>query len=247
MNTDTLSDLRQLWQAAFGDSDAQLDCFFGTAFHPERCHYIEKNGKPVSALHWFPCSLDGRPVAYLYAIATDAAYRGQGLCRQLLIQTHQILNGQGYVGAILVPAEPGLFDLYRKFGYRVCCTCREFSRDAGDQPTQLKRLNAAEYATLRAKYLPQGGVLQEGVTLHYLEQQASFYEGEGFVFAATVQDNILTCHELLGDPSAAEGIVRALRCNQGHFRAPGTGRDFAMFLPLVEDCPTPRWFGLALD
>ncbi len=247
MNTDTLTGLRQLWQASFGDSDANLDCFFRTAFSPDWCHYLEKDGAPVSALYWLPCSLDERNIAYLYAIATNEAFRGQGLCRQLMIETHEILKSQGYAGAILVPAEQGLFDLYRKFGYRVCCVCREFTCDAGESAVALRSVDTDEYARLRAEYLPRGGVLQEGVTLRFLQEQASFYVGEGFLLAAAKQGDTLICPELLGDASAAAGIVRSLGCCQGSFRTPGPGRDFAMFLPFAEDCPVPRWFGLALD
>lgn len=247
MNTDLIAGLRQLWQASFGDTDADLDCFFGTAFSPKRCHYLEKDGAPVSALYWLPCSLDGRDIAYLYAIATDKAFRGQGLCRQLMTETHEILKSQGYAGAILVPAEPALFNLYRKFGYRVCCTCRELTCQAGDTGAQLQSVDADEYARLRTEYLPRSGVLQEGVTLRFLQEQASFYAGDGFLFTAAKQGDTLICQELLGDASAAAGIVRSLGCSQGKFRTPGPGRDFAMFLPFVEDCPVPRWFGLALD
>ncbi len=247
MNTDLIAGLRQLWQASFGDSDVELDRFFSTSFSPDRCHYLEKDGAPVSALYWLPCTLEGRNIAYLYAIATDAIFRGQGLCRQLMAEAHEILQQQGYAGAILVPAEPGLFDLYRKFGYRVCCACREFTCDAGESTVALRSLDADEYAHLRAEYLPRGGVLQEGVTLRYLQAQVGFYAGDDFLLAAAKQGDTLICPELLGDASAAAGIVRSLGCNQGSFRTPGPGRDFAMFLPFAEDCPVPRWFGLALD
>lgn len=247
MNTDLIAGLRQLWQASFGDSDVELDRFFSTSFSPDRCHYLEKDGAPVSALYWLPCTLEGRNIAYLYAIATDAIFRGQGLCRQLMAEAHEILQQQGYAGAILVPAEPGLFDLYRKFGYRVCCTCREFSCDVGEPGLELRSLAADEYARLRAEYLPRGSVLQEGVTLQFLQEHASFYVGDGFLLTAATQGDMLICRELLGDPSAAAGIVRSLGCSHGSFRTPGPGRDFAMYLPLAEACPIPRWFGLALD
>lgn len=247
MNTDLIAGLRQLWQASFGDTDAQLDSFFGTAFSPDRCHYLERDGVPVSALYWLPCALENRPMAYLYAIATAEEMRGQGLCRQLLTQTHEILHRQGYAGAILVPAEPGLFALYKRFGYQVCCSCQEFSCAAGATSVGLQSLAADQYARLRAEYLPRGGVLQEDVTLRYLQEQAGFYVGDGFLLTAAIQDDALICRELLGDASVAAGIVRSLGCRQGTFRTPGAGRDFAMYLPFSEDCPIPRWFGLALD
>lgn len=247
MNTDRILGLRALWKEAFGDSDQFLDSFFSTAFAPERYHCLLDGDKPVSALYWLPCHLDGRPIAYIYAVATAESHRGQGLCRQLMSETHEILKQHGYHGAILVPATPELFDLYRKFGYRTCCTCREFTCDAGKDIVSLQPLDANEYARLRRKMLPEGSVLQEGDTLRFLQEQLSFYAGDGILLAATTEEVGLVCKELLGNSDAAAGIVRALGFSQGRFRTPGPGRNFAVFLPLMEDCPSPRWFGLALD
>ena len=77
-------DLRTLWKEAFGDEDAFLDIFYTHGFQFDRCRCITENGKVVAALYWFDCILSGRPVAYLYAVATDKHHRGKGLCRTLL-------------------------------------------------------------------------------------------------------------------------------------------------------------------
>ncbi|MBQ4641620.1 MAG: GNAT family N-acetyltransferase [Oscillospiraceae bacterium] len=247
MNTDRIFSLRTLWKEAFGDTDVFLDSFFSTAFSPDRYHCLLDNNIPVSALYWLPCSLESRSIAYVYAIATKETHRGQGLCHRLMEETHQILQQQGYEGAILVPANPELFSLYGKLGYRVFCTCWEFVCEAADTSVPLRTLNVQDYACLRTKMLPKGGVTQEDCTLRFLQEQLSFYAGDGFLLAATVEDGVLFCKELLGDTSLAAEIIRTLGCSRGRFRTPGSGRDFAMFLPLTEDCPTPEWFGLALD
>ncbi len=247
MNTDRILGLRALWKEAFGDSDAFLDSFFSTAFSPEGYHCLTDTGVPASALYWLPCTLDGRPMAYVYAVATKESHRGRGLCRQLMEETHEILKRQGYQGVILVPAKRELFSLYGKLGYRTCCACREFTCHAGDNAVPLQALDAGEYARLRRQALPEGGVIQEGATLRFLQEQLSFYTADGCLLAAAVENGVFVCKELLGNPAAAAGILRALGHKQGSFRVPGPGRDFAMFLPLSEDCPVPRWFGLALD
>lgn len=247
MNTKDIAGLRRLWQAVFGDTDGFLDSFFRWAFSPERCHDLEEDGVPVSALYWLPCTLNGRSLAYVYAVATAETHRGRGLCRQLMTETHEILKQQGYAGAILVPATPELFDLYGKLGYRTCCTCREFTCQAAETGAKLQQLDAQAYARRRAAFLPEGGVVQEGAALDFLQEQARFYGSDICVLTAVLDGDMLVCKEFLGDISAAGSIVKALGCSRGSFRTPGPGRDFAMFLPFTEDCPKPGWFGLALD
>ena len=71
--------LRMLWQEVFGDSDEFLDAFFKTAFSPERAMAVYVNDKIVSMLYWFNCECWGKPMAYIYAVGTDIAYRGRGI------------------------------------------------------------------------------------------------------------------------------------------------------------------------
>jgi len=79
--------LRALWKQAFGDPDDFLDCFYRVAFSPERCRCVIKGGSLAAVLYWFDCGWEGKRLAYLYAVATDTAFRGQGLCRELFANT----------------------------------------------------------------------------------------------------------------------------------------------------------------
>ena len=247
MTAEHILALRQLWQDAFGDSDAFLDAFFATGFSPDRCHFLLEEDTPVSALYWFDCTLQGRKLAYLYAVATAERHRGKGLAGRLLEETHNILRSRGYSGALLVPGAPGLFDFYRKLGYATVGKIAEFSCPAGDAPIPLRQIDAAEYAHLRKELLPRGGVIQADTSLSFLESYCALYAGEDFLLAGECVDDNLIVQELLGNAAAAPGITRALNCGNGNFRIPGAHRDFAMFLPLADNCPTPAYFGLALD
>ena len=95
--------LRQLWKQAFGDTDAFLDSFFAHGFAFDRCRCVRIDGVLVAALYWFDCRWQGKKVAYLYAVATDMAFRGKRLCRMLMEDTHSHLQEAGYAGAALVP------------------------------------------------------------------------------------------------------------------------------------------------
>lgn len=239
--------LRSLWKAAFGDEDAYLDLFFCTAFSPDRCRCVVEEGRVLAALHWFDVSCGGAPMAYLYAVATDPAARGRGLCRTLMENVRQLLKCRGYAGILLKAADEGLRQMYQRMGYTPCTTNCARTFDVGDEIVRLHKVGTAEYAWLRRSFLPQGGVIQEGVMLDFLAEQAQFYTGAGFLAAVSVYDGECFCHELLGDISAAPGILRALGFARGAFRYPGTGEFFASFCPLIPDCPVPRYFGLSLE
>ena len=238
--------LRQLWQEAFGDTDAFLDSFFQTAFHPERCLCAWEEGRLASAIYWFDCTLGGEAVAYLYALATDKALRGKGIAGALMAGTHAHLKSRGCKAALLVPGEPSLAGYYRSMGYEFCGGIRSFSCAAAAVEA-LKPLSAEEYASLRRQYLPENSVVQEGENLRFLAAQARFYAGEDFLLAARQEGSRLVCPELLGNAGAAPGIVAALGCEEGVFRMPGED-SFAMGLPLNGGkLPPVRYFAFAFD
>lgn len=238
--------LRRLWKAAFGDTDEFLDAFFSAAFAPERCRCIEADGQIVSALYWFDCALQDARLAYVYAVATDPACRGRGLCTMLMADTARHLKALGCQGIVLVPQEPGLIRMYAAMGYHPCGSVAEFHVMAGEA-VPVRKIDAAEYARLRRALLPESGVIQEDENLRFLSTQAGFYAGENWLAAAAQADGMLWCPELLGDKHNAAGITAALGCREGSFRVPGAERPFAMFRPLSVDCPVPRYFGLAFD
>lgn len=243
-----ISELRSLWQEAFGDTEEFLDDFGRTAFHMDRCRCAEADGKVVAALYWFDCLHMGRRIAYVYAVATAEAYRGRGISHELMENTHRHLAMLGYDGVILVPGSKELFRFYEGMGYRICSTIREFSCTAASKEVSLRSIDKTEYAQLRRRLLPEGGVVQENENLDFLQTQAQFYAGPGFLLTARKETDKLFGVELLGDEAKVSEIVRALDCTQGIFRTPGEGRPFAMYRPLIENAyPHPTYFGLAFD
>ncbi len=251
-----LSALRALWQEAFGDSDEFLDTFHTTAFSPDRCRCITIGGKVTAVLYWFDCEYESKRVAYLYAIATARAFRGQGLCHRLMENTHAYLSSLGYEGTALVPACKELFEFYEKQGYRTCSYVREFTAKnntdlnitESETAFSLQPISKEEFAILRTKLLPEGSVIQENENLDFLETQAKFYAGEDFVMAAYVENECLHCVELLGNASHARKIMNFLGCTKGHFRTPGDEIPFAMYHSLTDnEVLPPKYFSLAFD
>lgn len=239
--------LRQLWRLAFGDTEDFLDLFFSAAYIPQRCRCITEDGQVLAALYWFDCCCQRQKIAYVYAVATHPDHRGKGLCRALMASCHSHFSAQGYAGSLLVPENEGLRQMYRAMDYRDCTTISEFDCAAGDIPVPLRTLSPEEYARLRREFLPENSVLQEGENLDFLEKQANFYTGPGFLLAAGMDADSLYGVELLGDPGAAPGILKALNRIHGTFRTPGEGKSFAMFRPLTPEAQPPAYFGLAFD
>ncbi len=240
--------LRQLWKTAFGDTDAYLDAFFSTAFSPDRCRCAFLDGQLAGMLYWFDCSCRGEKMAYLYAVATAPEFRGQGICRALMADTQALLTARGYAGAILVPQEEGLRKMYEGMGYASFGGIREVFCAAGNTPAALHAIDAQEYSRLRQQLLPEGSVLQEGENLAFLKTQVQFYRGTDFLVAAQpAEEGSLFVPELLGNATAAPGILLALGYPQGTFRTPGNQLPYGMFCPLKDQTPPPDYFGFCFD
>lgn len=239
--------LKRLWKEAFGDSDAFIDGFFSTAYAPSRCRCVTVDGDVAAALYWFDVRCEGQRMAYIYAVATATEYRGQGLCRALMADTHAHLALRGYKGALLVPEGEALRRMYRGFGYETVTSIREFDCTAGADTISMHRISRDSFAQLRRELLPQGAVLQEEENLLYLEQQAVFYKGTRFLAALHQEGDRIFCPELLGAPELAPAILRSLGASYGTFRCSGQGEDFAMFLPLHKKAVKPAYFAFAFD
>ncbi|MBE6946153.1 MAG: GNAT family N-acetyltransferase [Ruminococcaceae bacterium] len=244
--------LRELWKEAFGDSDAFLDQFFGTAFSTRRCHVMAEGEDIQSVVYLLDCSCGGQQMAYVYAVATKAACRGQGLCNTLMDRVHRELEAQGFAATILVPGTRELVRFYAKMGYVPCAPRGKIRATASGPATILKAVSPRRYGELRRDLLPPGAVLQEGVSLDFLATQARLYAGKDLLLAATVlPDGTLLGQELLcRDPIAmAPKILKALRVQEGIFRIPWpNGRPFALFRPLEKwEGEKPGYLGFAFD
>lgn len=234
--------LRTLWTECFGNEDGWIDAFFSTAFRPEQVQTLTRQGQLAAALCWMDVSCQEKKLAYLYAIATAPAFRGQGLCRRLMEKTHGELIRRGYAGAVLVPADAGLRKMYARMGYRSFGGIRQLSARA-DAPVAVCQLSPEEYTDARRAWLPAGGVVQEAGAPEYLGTAAWLYAGEDFLLAMSPEGFGV---ELLGNANAAPGILGALGISEGTFRVPGE-EPFAMYHSLTEDTWTPGYFGLAFD
>ena len=241
--------LRALWQEAFGDGDAFLDSFFSTAYSPERSRVATIDGAVAGALYWLDCECNSKKIAYIYAVATAKAQRGNGVCTALMRNTHAQLKTLGYVGAILVPGEPSLFEFYKTLDYTVCSSVDEISVCAAALPCRITKIDKRAYERLRRGWLADGDVLQERESIDFLATFTELYEGEDFILAARRDGNTLVGTELLGNasPDNLAAITSSLGAKRATFRTPGVTKPFAMYLHLESSHAAPKYFGIAFD
>ena len=239
-------ELKLLWKKAFGDEQSFIDSFFEAGYAPECCRTALRDGKLVSMLFWFDCSVGSEKIAYIYGVATDPAAEGQGIATGLMENVHSLLQNCGYSGAILVPGSQGLFRFYEKRGYHVVSTVSEGTVQASHK-IPVERIDAQTYAQLRDKLLKENAVRQQGRNAAFLDRLACCYRGDGFL-AAVSREAPENCMEYLGDEGKLSGLAAAMGCSTLSYRMPGAGRPFAMgiwFDPASRQDAV--YFGLAFD
>lgn len=238
--------LRRIWQEAFGDDDTFLDRFFTTGYSPRRCRALYLQDRPAAVLYWFDCFLGEAKFAYLYAVATDEAFRGRGLCRALIADTHRHLQDAGYRGAALVPGEVSLFSFYEKLGYRPFCPMTRVTVSAGETPVRLNALTAEAFSQQRQTFLIPGALVQTGDTVAFLSSFSRFYSCGQALMCVSKEGDTAHFQEYLGDPAQLPGVIAALGVSAASVCLPGKDNR-AMYYPFSPDCPAPTYLGIALD
>lgn len=236
--------LRRIWQQAFGDSDSFLDSFFETGFAFERCRCIFLKSEPVAAVYLLDGMWETRKVAYIYALAVEEAYRGQGLSRLLLTDTHGALQREGYAGVVLEAASESLQTYYQRLGYQLFGSRQEKTVCWGKEAVDCSQLGCLGYEQKRRQLLPPGGITQEGAMTEFLQTQAELWGGDGFVAALSRQEPMVL--EFLGDVQKLPGFLRARNLPKATVRLPGETAS-SMYLRLDGKPETPAYFGLPMD
>ena len=242
--------IRELWDEAFGNVEGFLDKFERYGYDAGKLRAVTIDGQIVSAHYLFDCEYDGGRVAYIYGVATRKSHRGKGYSTALLNDTHEYLLGEGYAGAILVPASPSLFAFYERLGYKTCSSVTELSVVTSGKAVDLYQINAEEYMALRKEFLPKGAVLQDGSMLAYINSDNEFFRGDGFILAAREcvfddGENGIFATELLGNTDRAGDILAALGHSRGVFRTIGNQKPFAAYLSF-NGAEAPCWFAFEM-
>lgn len=135
---------KDLWMKSFGDEEQFADSFIMRYYSRERMLTAEVEGRTAAMLHLVPFDTELGRTTYIYAVATDPAFRGRGLASQLMREAMQAVAERGDDAAFLIPT-PGqewLHGFYGRFGFDGAVptefvTPDEFDFGTGDTATDL--------------------------------------------------------------------------------------------------------------
>lgn len=128
----------RIWNQAFGDSKEYIIKFLSMF-----CEFVYvHNDDAIMTL--FPVTLNNKKGHYIYAVAVDKDKRNKGIGKKLLEFAKE--NMEDFL--VLVPADKGLFDYYRKFGFVDNSSIGKYT----EINTSLK-ISAKEYFELRDQNL----------------------------------------------------------------------------------------------
>lgn len=121
--------LKRLWKACFGDEDEYIDFFFENRFVPDECLCALCGGELAGMLFLLPitavCGEREYSARYIYAVGTEPSFRNRMISTRLLAFADEYMKNGGIAMSLLVPAEPSLFEYYKKRGFEAEFFCRE--------------------------------------------------------------------------------------------------------------------------
>lgn len=216
---DELPALQILWETVFGDPPEFIHAFFAH-FPPEASGWVVSRGAEICSAAYL---LTGnslvrggciRPCAYVYAVATPAAMRGNGYASRLMRHFAHLADEEGFA-LYTRPAEPELFAWYREvMGASGVGTESDtvVLRDSCSEPSLPVRAESpAAYAKLREAQL--AGVPHVALSEAFLALQAEcstlLRVGDGCA-AAEIDGDKLLVKELLVPESQRKAAAQAL-------------------------------------
>ena len=151
-NKENTESLIELWSDVFGDEREYIELLF--PYGKSVCDIFAKfdGDKIISALYLLDCTLNFGGVQYLgkylYAAATDKKYRGKGIMASLINEAKEYCKNTGLDYISLVPANEGLYNYYKKFGF-ISAMHRTTVSGASDIQAAKSEISGEEYFTER--------------------------------------------------------------------------------------------------
>lgn len=113
--------VKVLWKLCFNDSEEFIEMYFRLRYKNEVNVVIQSGDEVISALQMipYPMTFCGEMVqtSYISGACTHPDFRSKGVMRELLSQSFARMLRNGVHFSTLIPAEPWLFDYYKRMGY----------------------------------------------------------------------------------------------------------------------------------
>lgn len=247
-----LPQLTSLWSRCFGDT-AQAVWEFWKIFDRISV-YVAKEKAPVAMLCALPVTyfdIDGEahPASYFYAVCTEEAFRGRGICKSLMDFAENARKKEGDQFVFLTPAEENLFEFYGKIGYKTAFFNKKYTVPA-DGRAKIRELDPSAYQNLRQMQLYADFVSYDDALIA-LNPGLYRIETQDVICCAAAEKHgqTLVIKELLPeDEAAAAALAAHLGCQQAQVRTLGDEMPFAMAKSLCAlACGENGYLGLAFD
>lgn len=147
-----------LWQRVFGDPPEMISAFFACAPFDHACFMAVSEDTLAGMLFSLPAVFRMGSSAYesryIYAVATDPAFRGQGVMTALEKYACKTAEKEKVQFLALVPANRRLFSMYQKLGYQTYFFhgTEQIPRRLNPK-AELSSCEAEDFIDLREKYL----------------------------------------------------------------------------------------------
>ncbi len=227
-----------------GETEKSADSFVSSFFGD--CFFIQKDGKIISQLFVIDAELNGGAVGYIYAAATDKAYRKQGLMQSL------IEKAKSYYSALaLRPASEELYSYYEKFGFKTAFYNKVINSIETEKIIDVRKItDLGEFVQIRNSLLPSDSLNLCQKALRFVLEQYVVYAYEGKCLAVFYKDgDMLSIRELLCDGHYDEFINSLLKIE--------SCQKFVAYMPsesaqtkggmICPDNHNINYLGLALD
>ena len=183
--------LRRIWRESFGDDDEYIDFFLTRRFVPDNTPVLAADGTVVSQLFLLPALLRTgeqlHAIDYLFAAATDPAYRKAGCMARLLDYAAELSARRGREAIVLLPGTQALYRYYAKHGYQTAFQRRILQCRREELPAAVPPEDDA-VSTLNAYYQHADGIVWDTPAIRYaLAEHNAFrgrYAASGRAFAA---------------------------------------------------------------
>lgn len=225
----------QLWQDIFGDDRAYIDYFLT---HLPGVGAVAAEGDRVAAMAFVLTGIEcqGKSWGYLYAVATDPAFRGRGLGEAVC---RAAAEWSGADALCTLPAEEGLRKWYsRILSLDNCLYMKEETVPACSEP-MLTPISPEAYAARRetlltgiphAVFQPEHCRLLESLCRVY---GGGLYSWEGGILAGYPADGALRVQEALGENTdcAAGAMAFRLGLSRAVMRKPAQAGEKFLAVP----------------
>lgn len=215
-NVSDYSSIMKIWNKAFGDSHEYIKDFL--SLFGEYSVVSENDGKVDAIMSLLPVFINNKKGRYIYAVAVSSEKQGQGIGKELIGFAKE--NSEDF--CVLVPADEGLFNYYRKLGFSDNSYIGEYE--------EIKRgemISPREYFELRDKYFDGSNYIKW--TEEQLLKIASLYNAKFYKNKESTEISMLSNNRII------EYLGEKQLCNK---------RKFSMIFP---DKFKNSYFNIALD